>query len=131
MIEFRIVDGPLMFPGTNVDRSSDGPTVDTHFEFLDGRVYLSERTVSQAAMTGILSRADYLEGVASRYGMLTAEQAHELRLERDLALQAQTVAEGELAELAPVASAVAAAVRRFGEVSPDEPRQRRAGKAAA
>ena len=130
MIEFRIVDAPLMFPGTNVDRSSDGPTVDTHFEFLDGRVYLSERTIYQAAMTGILTRVDYLEGIAARYGMLTDEQAHKLRLERDMALQARAVAEGELAELAPVASAVAAAVARFGE-SPDEPRRSRSPKAAA
>ena len=122
VIEFRVVDSPLMFPGTNVDRSSDGPTVDTHFEFLDGRIYLSERTVYQAAMTGILSRADYLEGVAGRYGMLTEGQARELRLERDLALQKVAVAEGELAELQPLASAVAAAAARFGDV-PDEPRR--------
>jgi hypothetical protein len=129
VIEFRVVEQPSMFPGMSVDRSSDGPCVDTHFEFLDGRVYLSERTVYQAAMTGIVTRADYLEGIAERYGMLTSEQAHSLRLERDMAQQAQAIAEGELAELQPLAVAVASASRKFQ--SPDEPVRARAPRKTA
>lgn len=128
MIGFQIVEGPRLFPGMNIDRSSDGPTVDTHYELNDHRLYLSERIVYEAAMTGILHRADYLDGVAERYGMLTADQAADLHTDLAASEEARVAAELALAELKPVQDALDRAAQRWGDHSADEPR--RHGKAA-
>lgn len=120
MIDFQIVQAPFQYPGVNIDGSSDGPTVDTHYTLGECRLYLNARTIREAACTGILSPRD-VEAIAARYGLLTDSQRADL--EETLAAREATIRnlEARVAELAPVEAALARATARYGDDHEDEP----------
>jgi hypothetical protein len=115
MSSMLVVDRPLLFPGVNVDNTQDGPCVDTRFTLPhDEHVYLSRRTIRDAAATGILSERD-IEDLATVYGFLPAGERDALEhklLERDaeiIGLQTR------IADLQVVENAIARAAGKWGD----------------
>lgn len=109
-----LVDAPVLFPGRcKMCGRSDGRMVDTQIDDADdGRVYVCEGCA--AVYAGLI-------------GHVAAAEHDRVVDQVDRAMERIVEMEGEIAELRPVAAAVASAAARFGDSEAhDEPIRRRA-----